>query len=98
MTRLLKLILGCCVLLAAGIVGGAGTDAVFQRTGSDGVIEEQLVEIPHPEEQETAGVRLFDLVILDHHRRGGRHGGNGIGAGMIVHRRAEHRGETGLGV
>ena len=44
MTRLLKLILGCCVLLAAGIVGGAGTDAVFQRTGSDGVIE--LTNVP----------------------------------------------------
>ncbi len=63
-----------------------------------GVIEEQLVEIPHPKEQQTAGVRLFDLVILDHDRRGGRHGGKGIRAGVFVHRRAEHQGRTRLGV
>ncbi len=84
--------------IGALVPAALGQRDVERLRRRDGVIEEQLVEIPHPKEQQTAGVRLFDLVILDHHRRGGRHGGNGIRARMFVHRRTEHRGRTRRGV
>ncbi len=44
------------------------------------VVEEQLEKIAHPEEQQAAGVRLLDLVVLGHDRRRRRRG-------MFVHRR-----------
>jgi hypothetical protein len=34
-----------------------------------GVLEEHLVEVAHPVEQERVGMRRLDLKILRHHRR-----------------------------
>ena len=43
-----------------------------QRLGCrDGVIEEHLVEVAHPVEQQRARVLRLDLQILRHHRRDG---------------------------
>ncbi len=38
------------------------------------ILEKHLVEIAHPEKQQAAGMRAFDLVILRHDRRGRRAG------------------------
>ena len=46
-------------------------DFQFAR-GDDGVVQEQLVEIPQPEHQQSAGNLLLDRVILPHQRRRGR--------------------------
>src|SRR5262245_11553862 len=35
-----------------------------------GVLEEQLVEVAHPIEQQAIGIGGFDLDVLLHHRRG----------------------------
>ena len=42
------------------------------RGGDLGVLEEQLVEIAHPVEQQAIRIRRLDLQILLHHRRDGR--------------------------
>ena len=39
--------------------------------GGNGVVEEHLVEVAHPVEEERAGVLGLDLQILRHHRRDG---------------------------
>jgi hypothetical protein len=59
-----------------------------ERPGGDlGVLEEQLVEIAHPVEQQQPGMRGLDLQILFHHRRdaricvSGRRGFGGRGGG-----------------
>ena len=45
----------------------------IQRLGrGDRVVEEQLVEIAHPVEQQGIGIALLDLEELGHHRRDGR--------------------------
>ena len=60
-----------------------------ERLGGDfGVLEEQLVEIAHPVEQQQPGMGGLDLKVLFHHRRdarrrvSGRRGSGGAGAGM----------------
>jgi len=45
---------------------------VERRRGGDRVIEEQLVEIAHPEEEQTARMGALDLVVLQHDRRAGK--------------------------
>ncbi len=52
--------------------------------GEDGVVEEKLVEISQAEEQQGAGMLLFDGGILPH-QRGGRLGHfNGVRARIIT--------------
>ena len=48
-----------------------------------GVIEEELVEVAHPVEEQAVGVRRLDLDILRHHRRGPFGGLDGAGRGFI---------------
>ena len=48
-----------------------GQRDVQRRGGRHGVVEEHLVEIAHPVEQQRAGVLRLDLQILRHHRRHG---------------------------
>ena len=51
-------------------MGAALGQCDVQRGGrGHGVVEEHLVEIAHPVEQQRAGVRLADRKILRHHRR-----------------------------
>ena len=50
------------------------------------VVEEQLVEIPHPIEQQAVGIGRLDLEILRHHRREAR---AGVGMGAVA--RGVHR-------
>ncbi len=38
--------------------------------GGDRILEEQLVEVAHPEEHERVGLAALDLKILRHERRG----------------------------
>ena len=45
-------------------------DLQLARRG-DGVVVEELVEVPQPEHQQGAGDLLLDGVILPHERRGG---------------------------
>ena len=51
------------VMLAA-----PGQRDVQRRGGGYGIIEEKLVEVAHPVEQQTAGMGLLDFQILGHHR------------------------------
>ena len=62
------------------------------RRGDLGVLEEQLVEIAHPVEQQAIRIGGLDLDVLLHHRRGarrrirrriGREAGRGEGTGGI---------------
>ena len=48
-----------------------------------GIVEEQLVEIPHPVEQKRAGMARLDLQILRHHRRHARIGLAGWPGGLF---------------
>ena len=41
--------------------------------GHHGIVEEHLVEVAQPEEQNGAGNRLLDLMVLGHHGGGGLH-------------------------
>jgi hypothetical protein len=63
-----------------------------ERLGCDlGVLEEQLVEIAHPVEQQQSGMAGLDLQVLFHHRRDARCcvgrrcglGGRGCGDGLL---------------
>jgi len=38
--------------------------------GLDRIVEEQLVEIAHPVEQQMVGMHRLDRQVLAHHRRG----------------------------
>ena len=66
-----------------------------QRAACDlGVVEEQLVEIAHPVEQQAIGIGPLDLEILRHHRRRRRGrvgGGVGMCGGGPVHGRHPSR-------
>ncbi len=51
------------------VLAAFGQHDAERLRGDLGVIEEQLVEIPHAIEQEQAGMGGLDLEILFHHRR-----------------------------
>ena len=55
-----------------------------------GIVEEQLVEIAHPVEQQTVRMGRLDVEVLRHHRRGA------CGGGRVVSRRGAgiHHRET----
>ena len=73
------------------MLAALGQDDAERLGGDLGVLEEQLVEIAHPVEQEQPGMAGLDLEILFHHRRdarvyvGGRcgFGGRGGGDGLL---------------
>ena len=60
----------------AQMLAALGQRDVERGRGRHGILEEQLVEIAHPVEQERALMRILDLGKLRHHRR---HRGAGIG-------------------
>src|SRR5205823_3005815 len=55
--------------VAAEMLASLGEHDAERAGGEFGVLEEQLVEIAHPVEQETIRVGGLDLDILLHHRR-----------------------------
>src|SRR6185295_9914280 len=67
---------------------------VEQPVGPPSVVEEQLVEVAHPVEDERVGMLGLDAQVLLHHRRvrrqiGGRLGaGGGRGVGHRTHQSA----------
>jgi hypothetical protein len=79
--------------LAARMLAALGQDDA-QRPGGDlGILEEQLVEVAHPVEEQAVGIGRLDLDVLRHHGRGagrieawagrrvgGADGGSGHGA------------------
>ena len=70
-----------------------GQRDVERRRGGPCVLEEQLVEIAHPEKQQATGMGALDLVILRHDRRQGcrcrgRRGRISVAGKLCGHRRA----------
>ncbi len=66
--------------VGAVVPAALGQRDIERLRRGDRVVEEQLEKIPHPEEQQAAGVRLLDFEVLGHDRRWRRRG-------MVVHRR-----------
>ena len=66
--------------LARGLTA-VGQGDVQQLSRAPRVVKKQLVEIPHPVEEQQIGVLRLETEILLHHRRMGgvglRHGGSG---------------------
>jgi hypothetical protein len=65
------------------VIAAEGLGDAQRRGGPHGVLEEQLVEVAHPEEHQGVGLPRLGREILRHHRRGaGRVEGccGGIGA------------------
>ena len=73
--------------VAAQMLAALGEHDAERAAGGLGVVEEHLVEIAHPVEQQAIGIGGLDLDILLHHRRdAGRR--IGLGAGVGGHWRA----------
>ncbi len=66
----------------AGRLAAGGQGDVEQFRGASGVVVEQLVEIPHPVEEQDVGVFRLDAQVLLHHRR--------VGGGASLRVRACH--------
>jgi len=71
--------------VGALVPAALGQRDVERPGGGDGILEKQLEEITHPEEQEAARVRLLDLMVLDHDRRSGGFGHRRAGLGWLTH-------------
>ena len=56
-------------LLYALVLAALGQHDAERPRGDLGVVEEQLVEVAHPVEQQHAGVLRLDAQVLLHHRR-----------------------------
>jgi len=56
--------------VAAIMLAALGQRDRQSRRCADRILEEELVEIPHPVEQEVVRMRPFDRKILGHQRRG----------------------------
>ena len=63
------------VALPAEMLAALGERDIERRRGLDGIVEEQLVEVTHPVEDQMVRMHGLDRQILAHHRRGV--GGNG---------------------
>ena len=71
--------------VGAVVAAALGQRDIERRRRGDRVLEEQFVEIAHPEKQQAAGMGALDLVVLQHDRRAGkrRHRlGCGFGIGL----------------
>ena len=70
----------------AQMLAALGQRDVQRPGGVHRVLEEHLVEIAHPVEQQAVGMGLLDLQILRHHRSGvGRNDGGRDGGGRVGH-------------
>ena len=74
-----------------GLVTGGESELQFAR-GDDGVLEEQLVEVTHAEEEQRVRMRVFCRPILPHRRGKAGHVGAQARYGLLCHcRTAEYR-------